>query len=115
MYDREPLETWATGRVALLGDAAHPMVQYLAQGACQALEDAAALADALARGDVRSAFRAYERARAPRAARVQRTARTWGQIWHVDGVAKLLRDELFRQRGERDHTHVEWLYGRPAR
>jgi salicylate hydroxylase len=115
MYDREPLETWATGRVALLGDAAHPMVQYLAQGACQALEDAAALADALARGDVRSAFRAYERARAPRAARVQRTARTWGQIWHVDGVAKLLRDELFRQRGERDHTHVEWLYGCPAR
>jgi 2-polyprenyl-6-methoxyphenol hydroxylase-like FAD-dependent oxidoreductase len=115
MYDREPIATWAKGRVALLGDAAHPMVQYLAQGACQALEDAAVLADALERDDVEPAFLAYQQDRAPRAARVQRTARTWGQIWHVDGVAKLLRDELFRQRGERDHTHVEWLYGPPPR
>jgi salicylate hydroxylase len=111
MYDREPIGTWAKGRIALLGDAAHPMVQYLAQGACQALEDAAALADGLSRHDLEPALAAYEEARAPRAARVQRSARTWGQIWHVDGVAKLLRDELFRQRGERDHTHVEWLYG----
>jgi salicylate hydroxylase len=111
MYDREPLGTWVKGRVALLGDAAHPMVQYLAQGACQALEDAAALADRLSKEDVEPALVAYQDVRATRAARVQRTARTWGQIWHVDGVAKLLRDEVFRQRGERDHTHVEWLYG----
>ena len=44
MYDREPLDNWTTGRVTLLGDAAHPMVQYLAQGACQAIEDAGCLA-----------------------------------------------------------------------
>jgi salicylate hydroxylase len=111
MYDREPLGTWVKGRIALLGDAAHPMVQYLAQGACQALEDAAALADSLSGEDLEPALVAYQDLRATRAARVQRTARTWGQIWHAEGVAKLLRDELFRQRGARDHTHVEWLYG----
>ncbi|HEV7825241.1 MAG TPA: FAD-dependent monooxygenase [Mycobacteriales bacterium] len=111
MYDREPIPTWVKGRVGLLGDAAHPMVQYLAQGACQALEDAATLAAALGRHEVGPALLAYQDVRAPRTARVQRTARTWGQIWHVDGVAKLLRDELFAHRGERDHTHVEWLYG----
>jgi salicylate hydroxylase len=43
--------------------------------------------------------------------RVQRTARTWGEIWHVDGVAKLIRDELLRTRDVADHRHVEWLYG----
>jgi hypothetical protein len=42
---------------------------------------------------------------------VQRTARTWGEIWHVDGVAKLIRDELLRDRDVTDHKHVEWLYG----
>jgi salicylate hydroxylase len=111
MYDREPVPTWVKGRIGLLGDAAHPMVQYLAQGACQAVEDAATLAAALERHDVEPAFLAYQEVRAPRTARVQRAARTWGQIWHVDGVAKLLRDELFVRRHERDHTHVEWLYG----
>jgi len=122
MYDRLPIPTWVKGRIGLLGDAAHPMLQYLAQGGCQAIEDAATLALTLERTDdaagggedMESALLAYQEARAWRTARVQRTARIWGEIWHLDGTAKLVRDELFRQRRDDDHTHVEWLYGRGA-
>ena len=115
MLDRLPMPDWARGRVALLGDAAHPMLQYLAQGACQALEDSAALAAALAAAG--KAGPAVQRragqlrgARSPQAMRVQRTARTWGEIWHVDGIAKLIRDELLLDRDVADHKHVAWLY-----
>jgi salicylate hydroxylase len=116
MLDRLPMPDWASGRVALLGDAAHPMLQYLAQGACQALEDSAVLAAELAAaGNAGRPFSeglaSYAARRAPHAMRVQRTARTWGEIWHVDGVAKLIRDELLRTRDVADHRHVEWLYG----
>ncbi|PRX97299.1 FAD-dependent monooxygenase [Allonocardiopsis opalescens] len=113
MEDREPISTWTDGRIALLGDAAHPMLQYLAQGACQALEDAVCLAGALRGGDdgIPAALRAYQDVRAPRTARLQRTARLWGDMWHVDGVSMLMRDELFRSRDVHDHRYVEWLYG----
>ena len=116
MLDRLPMPDWARGRVALLGDAAHPMLQYLAQGACQAIEDAEALAAELAAAGrtgrpFSDGLASYAARRAPRAMRVQRTARTWGEIWHVDGVAKLLRDELLLDRDVADHKHVEWLYG----
>jgi salicylate hydroxylase len=120
MYDRLPIDRWISGRIALLGDAAHPMLQYLAQGACQALEDGAALAGALApiagtphpsTEEVTHAFGDYQSARVERAARVQRTARVWGDIWHVDGVSMALRDEAFRLRAVDDYRHVDWLYG----
>jgi 2-polyprenyl-6-methoxyphenol hydroxylase-like FAD-dependent oxidoreductase len=115
MLDRPPMPHWARGRVALLGDAAHPMLQYLAQGACQAVEDSAALAAALAAaGNAGRPFSeglaSYAAARAPQAMRVQRAARTWGEIWHVDGVAKLIRDQLLLDRDATDHKHVRWLY-----
>lgn len=122
MHDREPLGNWTTGRTVLLGDAAHPMLQYLAQGACQAIEDAAALASALhqhaATSDdppsVDKALRAYQEQRIPRTTRVQRLARTWGDIWHVDGLARTLRNELLRQRPPDDHRHIEWFYGQSS-
>jgi len=115
MLDRPPLPGWARGRLALLGDAAHPMLQYLAQGACQALEDADALAEELqaaakAGREPADGLAAYAARRVPHANRVQRTARTWGEIWHVDGVAKLIRDELLLDRDVADHKHVAWLY-----
>ena len=117
MYDREPLAGWTRGRIALLGDAAHPMLQYLAQGACQAIEDADALARALAACPgpqlTGKALAGYQAERAPHAARVQRTARTWGDIWHVGGVGALLRDELFRRRPADDYSYTDWLYGGP--
>ncbi|MFI6299988.1 FAD-dependent monooxygenase [Nonomuraea sp. NPDC050790] len=120
MSDREPIGDWVAGRTALLGDAAHPMLQYLAQGACQAIEDAAALADAVGRhlppgqdeaAAVDKALRAYAAERMPRTARVQRTARVWGDIWHVDGLARDLRNALFSRREAGDFTDTDWLYG----
>jgi 2-polyprenyl-6-methoxyphenol hydroxylase-like FAD-dependent oxidoreductase len=120
MSDRLPASRWSTGRVTLLGDAAHPMLQYLAQGACQAIEDAAALAQELPRlqradvwptQDVQAALHGYEGRRLEQASRVQRTARTWGEIWHVDGLAMTLRDEAFRLRAPDDFSRIDWLYG----
>ncbi|NYE48430.1 salicylate hydroxylase [Spinactinospora alkalitolerans] len=117
MYDREPIPTWIDGRLALTGDAAHPMLQYLAQGACQAIEDAHCLSaqvDKTAAADGPrwpAALAAYQEARTERTARVQRTARVWGDIWHVDGLARLLRNELFSDRDPADFKHVDWLYG----
>jgi 2-polyprenyl-6-methoxyphenol hydroxylase-like FAD-dependent oxidoreductase len=113
MYDREPLDNWTTGRITLLGDAAHPMVQYLAQGACQAIEDADCLARQLTAcdGDVVKAFAAYQAERIPRTALVQRAARAWGVIWHDDGpVIPLLRDRILTRRERDDYTDLDWLY-----
>jgi salicylate hydroxylase len=119
MHDRLPTSRWSTARVTLLGDAAHPMLQYLAQGACQAIQDGAALAKELPRldragswatGGVKAALRGYEDRRVEQASRVQRTARTWGEIWHVDGLAMALRDEAFRLRAIDDFSRVDWLW-----
>jgi salicylate hydroxylase len=121
MYDREPLDNWVTGRTVLIGDAAHPMLQYLAQGACQAIEDAVSLADALDRHlppaapdtiSVDKALHVYQDERIPRTAHIQRTARVWGDIWHIDGVGALLRNEVFTRRALDDYHHVDPIYGR---
>ena len=80
--DREPVEHWGQGRVTLLGDAAHPMTQYMAQGACMALEDAVTLGEAVrACGhDLEAAFRRYESVRIPRSARVVWSTREMGRL-----------------------------------
>jgi salicylate hydroxylase len=112
MYDREPIAGWSLGRLVLLGDAAHPMLQYLAQGACQALEDAVVLADALAaHDDPAAAFLAYRDRRYLRTARVQFSARLFGEIWHTGDVGATLRDSMLAPRPDDDFSHVEWLYG----
>ncbi|MBK8469140.1 MAG: FAD-dependent monooxygenase [Candidatus Phosphoribacter sp.] len=118
-YDRAPVDRWVDGRAALLGDAAHPMLQYLAQGACQAIEDAVTVAQQFARHDTASAgergveraLAAYESIRAPRAARVQRAARAWGDIWHIDGTGAMLRNELLRTIEDDDFSYADWLWG----
>jgi 3-hydroxybenzoate 6-monooxygenase len=121
MYDRDPIENWVSGRMTLIGDSAHPMLQYLAQGACQALEDAAVLQD-VSRGTVftdaginpaawDATLRAFNGARAARTARVQRTARVWGESWHVSGVGRVLRNLLFKSRGDGNYQYSDWLYG----
>ncbi|MBW0119255.1 FAD-dependent monooxygenase [Pseudonocardia abyssalis] len=111
MYDRPPTEHWVRGRIGLLGDAAHPMLQYLAQGACQAVEDADAVTGALASSPPAEALRRYAERRVPRATRVQTTARQWGELWHLDGPAADARDALLVGRAPDDHGHVGWLYG----
>ena len=112
--DRDPIETWVYGRAALLGDAAHPMVQYLAQGACMACEDAVTLGRALRQegGDWTRALALYQRSRVARAARVVLSAREMGRIYHAKGVERLVRNDLWKGREqERFYDALEWLYG----
>src|SRR5262245_16435209 len=112
MFDRLPIPTWTSGRITLLGDAAHPMLQYIAQGACQALEDAVCLGNALKRhSDWKDAFRAYEAERVPRTARVQRTARFFGDLKHLDGVGRSVRNALLQKRSADDFDYFDFLYG----
>ncbi len=112
--DREPVGRWAFGRVTLLGDAAHPTLQYLAQGACMAIEDAVTLGEALRAtgGSVEKAFALYERSRITRTARVVLSAREMGRIFHAKNVERLVRNALWKDRTpERFYDAVEWLYG----
>jgi 3-hydroxybenzoate 6-monooxygenase len=114
LCDRPPIKEWSRGRITLLGDAAHPMLQYLAQGACMAVEDAVCLADqaVAAEGDYAAAFRAYQQARYLRTGRVQIMARVYGEFYHAGGVAKELRNMMLGARTPDDAmAGMEWIYG----
>ncbi|MEA2905311.1 MAG: hypothetical protein QOI12_2698 [Alphaproteobacteria bacterium] len=118
LYDRDPLPGWTQGRVTLLGDSAHPMLPYLAQGAAQALEDGYVLADMLDqyRDDALEALRSYEAQRLPRTARIQLHARERGKINHAtSALARLRRDIGYRLKRlikPKEHTYkIEWIYG----
>ena len=113
LCDREPVKNWSDRRVTLLGDAAHPMLQYLAQGAGQAIEDAVVLGEALrfAGGDVEQAFQKYQQARYLRTGRVQLTARFYGDIYHASGVQRELRNQLFQSgRESAGFAGLKWMY-----
>ena len=112
--DREPIAQWNFGRVTLLGDAAHATLQYLAQGACMAMEDAVTLGEALRVNDneLEKSFALYQRCRVARTARIVLSAREMGRIFHAKGVERLVRNELWKNRSpERFYDAVEWLYG----
>lgn len=112
--DRNPIAQWNYGRVTLLGDAAHATLQYLAQGACMAMEDAVTLGEALRvhDNDFAKAFGLYQRSRVARTARIVLGARDMGRIFHAQGVERLVRNDLWRGRTpERFYDAVDWLYG----
>ncbi|AZC37975.1 3-hydroxybenzoate 6-monooxygenase [Pseudomonas chlororaphis] len=112
--DREPVARWGQGNATLLGDAAHPMSQYLAQGACMALEDAVTLGEAVrACGhDLQAAFRLYESVRIPRTARVVWSTREMGRLYHAQGVERSVRNSLWEGRSQAQfYDAVQWLYG----
>jgi 2-polyprenyl-6-methoxyphenol hydroxylase-like FAD-dependent oxidoreductase len=115
LCDREPAEHWVDGRVALLGDAAHPMLQYMAQGACMAMEDAVALAHEMEAfgGDVARALPAYQERRKLRTARVQLQSRAIGEhVYHPAGAHAELRNAVMRAKAPEDwYETVAWLYG----
>jgi 3-hydroxybenzoate 6-monooxygenase len=114
LCDREPIKEWSQGHVTLLGDAAHPMLQYLAQGACMATEDAVWLAEKAAanRDDLPSAFRAYQESRYLRTGQVQIMARIYGEFYHARGVAAELRNRMLAARTPTDsYDGIAWLYG----
>jgi len=113
MRDRDPIRNWTKGNVTLLGDAAHPALQYLAQGACMAFEDSVVLAERLSRtpDDPNRAFLAYQDARYLRAGRIVLTARAFSGALHVGGVARELRNQLYRGRSpESFFREVDWIY-----
>lgn len=113
LCDREPVRNWSDGRVTLLGDAAHPMLQYLAQGAGQAIEDAVVLREALraTHGEIAPAFQKYQQARYLRTGRVQLTARFYGDIYHASGVQRELRNQMFQSGKESaGFAGLKWMY-----
>ena len=115
LCDREPISNWIDGRVALLGDAAHPMMQYMAQGACMAMEDAVCLAETVEAhpDDLDTALRAYMDRRLLRTARVQLQSRAIGDhIYHPDAVHAALRNAIMRAHSSEDwYDKLAWLYG----
>jgi len=105
MYDRNPINNWTDGKLTLLGDAAHPMLQYLAQGGCQAIEDASYLAEMIEQNDeIEEAFKKYQETRIPRGNFIQSSARTWGEIIHATKKETiLLRNNILSNRNNFDY------------
>jgi len=111
--DRDPIGRWSFERSTLLGDAAHPTTQYMAQGACMAMEDAVTLGEALKvnDNDLVKAFDLYQQARIARTARIVLSSREMGRLYHSQGVERLVRNDLWRGRTpERFYDALEWLY-----
>ncbi|EPB9468267.1 3-hydroxybenzoate 6-monooxygenase, partial [Escherichia coli] len=112
--DREPVAKWGTNRITLVGDAAHPVAQYMAQGACMALEDAVTLGKALAQceGDAAQAFALYESVRIPRTARIVWSTREMGRVYHAAGVERQVRNLLWKGKSQAEfYRGMKWLYG----
>jgi salicylate hydroxylase len=118
LLHREPVDNWTRGRVTLLGDAAHFMLQYMAQGAAMAMEDAVCLGACAdeADGDFETTFRNYQQKRIVRATRAQISANTLvGMIFHVpDGLEREVRNDMFRGRSPEQHYQaLEWVFSAP--
>jgi len=116
LADRRPVENWSNGRVTLLGDAAHPVLQYFAQGAAMALEDADRLAETVrdTQGNFEQAFQRYQADRQPRTARLYREARYLGGVYHARGIKRFFRNRIMkRQTPNQWYKRVEWVYSGP--
>jgi len=115
LFDRDPLSHWGRGRVTLLGDAAHPMLPFLSQGAASAIEDGYVLARELARAplDAGAALAAYEAERRPRTARIQLAARAQGEVFHLHSPWARFKRALRLDRFEKpkaDLLSKDWIY-----
>jgi salicylate hydroxylase len=115
LVDLDPLPQWTFGRVGLMGDAAHPMLPFLAQGAAQAIEDAGMLGAMLSpQRPIEPCLAAYSAARRPRANRVQAASRRQGTIYHLGAAASFFRDLALRRLGPQHFlSRYDWLYRRP--
>ena len=116
LCDRPPIRDWSRGNITLLGDAAHPMLQYLAQGANMAIEDAVCLARKieLSNGNPQGAFLAYQQERYLRTARVQLTAKLYGEAYHASNATRDLRNAVLGARTQKEAMEsMAWLYDPP--
>jgi salicylate hydroxylase len=114
LWTMAPLEHWTRGPVTLLGDAAHPVLPFLASGAVMAIEDAAILAQEVgrSRSDCAAAFQRYEQRRVPRIARLRKAVERTGQIYHMDGLMRAARNAALAALPERTLlARNDWLYG----
>lgn len=121
MYDRDPIDQWVHGRVALLGDSAHPPLQYIAQGAIMAIEDGWVLGEHVQRlraedgsVDWDDALAAYQAVRPEHCRRVVETSRAWGVLWHLNGLPRQQRNVLLQARETQDYSMIDWLYSTTA-
>jgi len=121
MFDRDPIMNWLNGRVALLGDAAHPPLQYMAQGAIMAIEDGWVLAQHV--GRLRSAdgvvdwdavLAAYNAVRPEHCRRILLTGRVWGELWHLRDTERLQRNAVFDRIDPHDWAFTDWVWGPTA-
>jgi len=116
LCDRPPIRDWSRGNITLLGDAAHPMLQYLAQGANMAIEDAVCLARKieLSNGNPQGAFLAYQQERYLRTARVQLMAKLYGEAYHASNATRDLRNAVLGARTQKEAMEsMAWLYDPP--
>ncbi len=111
LYDRTPRTQWSKGLITLMGDAAHPVLPYLAQGAALAIEDAAILAEGITNSpaDLRRAFATYATKRRSRTERVQKTARENGKIFHYGFPLSIARNYILARTDLSER--YDWLYG----
>ena len=114
LCDRDPVSTWVDGHVALLGDAAHPMLQYMAQGACMAMEDAVCLSHCVeTHDDIETALGVYQSMRTVRTGRVQMTSRLIGDfIYHPADAQAAVRNHMMSNMSPDDwYNTLQWIYG----
>jgi salicylate hydroxylase len=117
LHDRAELPRWSDGCVTLLGDACHPMLPMMAQGAAQSIEDGAALASLLKAmpDDIANALARYETLRKPRATKLQQASAANRTRFHLpDGPEQQKRDEAIAASGDRSIANIGWLYGHDA-
>ncbi|HZK05999.1 MAG TPA: FAD-dependent monooxygenase [Actinomycetaceae bacterium] len=121
MYDRDPIMNWLDGRIALLGDAAHPPLQYMAQGAIMAIEDGWVMAEHAdlnrsAEGSVDwdAVLAAYNAVRPEHCRRILSTGRGWGELWHLRGQERLQRNAVFGSIDPHDWAFTDWVWGNTA-
>jgi salicylate hydroxylase len=117
LFDHDPMDCWSVGHATLLGDAAHPMLPFLSQGAAMAIEDGYVLAEALAHfaTDIPAALEAYETERRPRTSQVQLQARERGRTYHLSSPEELRKRDLAYQQEQANNPNAvgiraEWIY-----
>ena len=112
LRDRDPVDRWTDRRVTLLGDAAHPTLQYLAQGAGMAIEDAWTLSQRIAEvDDPAHAFADYEHSRAVRTARITLFSRLYGEVYHAKGIKREIRAQMLDGWGDpHARESFAWIY-----